>query len=56
VKKLNQNNTHKVSLYLKINSNFKYCRKKNAGLLDVTVGDTTALFLKWLNTDRPSPI
>lgn len=36
-------------MYLKINSTFKYCRK-NAGLLDVTVGDITVLFCKWLHT------
>lgn len=48
VKKLNQNITDKVSLHLKITSTFKYCGK-NAGLLDVTVGDTT-VFFKWLHT------
>jgi len=43
VKKLNQKNTDKVSLYLKVNSTIKYCRK-NAGLLDFTVGDTLCFF------------
>ena len=47
-KKLNQNITDKVSLHLKIISTCKYCGK-NAGLLDVTVGDTTVLF-KWIHT------
>jgi len=49
VKKLYQNNTDQASLYLKINSTFKYCRK-NAGILDVRLGDTTVLFFKWLHT------